>query len=71
MTENLYRQEALDNRNKSLYGEVVLTPPPKTWLITLMLVLVIGLISGLLFLGDIQTENGPISIFRWLLTRSG
>ena len=71
MTQDLYRQEALDNRNKSLYGEVVLTSPPKTWLITFILVLVTGIIGGLLFFGNVQTEDGPVSILRWLVTRSG
>lgn len=70
MTQDLYRQEALDNRNKSLYGEVVLTSPPKTWLITAILALVIGVITCALVFAQVSTDNGPISLLRWLLSRS-
>lgn len=71
MTQDLYRQEALDHRNKSLYGEVVLSSPPRTWFITLILAAVMLLLGGILLFGEIQTESGPESILSWLLSRSG
>ena len=71
MTDDLYRQEALDHRNKSLYGEVVLSSPPRTWFITLLLVAVMLLLGGILLFGDIQTDSGPVSVLRWLLSKGG
>lgn len=70
MTEDLYRKEALEHRDKSLYGEVILTSPPNTWLITFILIAVVGLIGLVLFFGRIGQETGSISILEWLLNRS-
>lgn len=63
MTDDLYRKEALQHRSRSLYGEVVLTAPPASWIITLILVCVMCLLIGLLIGVDI--ENQPL--WRWLL----
>ncbi len=71
MTQDLYRKEALDHRNKSLYGEVILTGPPRTWLITAILSIVLIIFAALLIFGQVKTDNGTVSLLRWLLTRSG
>lgn len=68
MTKDLYRKEALEHRSRSLYGEVVLTPPPGTWLLTFILTAVMVLIGGLLFFGQVQTDEGTISLLKWFMS---
>lgn len=67
MSNDLYRQEALDSNNRSLYGDVKLTPPPKTWLITILLVVLIFLLGAILLFGEIGEGDSRRSILKWLL----
>jgi len=67
MTENLYRKEALESRNKSLYGEIVLNSPPKTWWIIALLILTLGGVVSALFWGEIPTQDGPVRLIDWIL----
>jgi|GEM_PF-1470551 len=67
MTQNLYRKEALENRNRSLFGEIQLRSHPSTWVITVLLVLLTVLILSGLFIGKITVAGEDISLFDWLL----
>lgn len=67
MTESLYRKEALEARHRSLYGEIILKTPPKTWWITLLIALTLGGIIAALFWGKIPYEDGHITLIDWLL----
>ncbi len=71
MTEDLYRQEALDHKARGLYGEVTLSAPPASWLITFLLIIVLAILCAILFLGQIDTESGPISVLQWLTQKEG
>ena len=71
MTDELYRKEALAHRHRSLYGDVVLAAPLSTWFITLMICILCLILGAVLILADIQTNNGPVALWRWLLQRAG
>ncbi len=66
MNKSLYRKEALENRNRSLYGEIILRVPPSTVWITLLLVLLTGLILTGLFLGKVTLDSETLTLFDWL-----
>lgn len=66
---DLYRKEALEHRTRSLFGEVRLQAPPATWLITLLLVLLVGILLAALFLFEVQTDDGAVRLVDWLLGR--
>lgn len=68
MTNDLYRKEALEHRSRSLYGEVILTSPPGTWLLTFILAAVVIFVCGLLFFGQVQTDDGTLSIIDWFMS---
>ncbi len=70
MTQNLYRQEALDHQNRRLFGEVVLRSPPKVWWVLFLLVALFVIGAALLFAVDVQTSDGPARLIDWLLNRS-
>lgn len=64
---DLFRKEALENRSRALYGEVALRGPLSTWVLT-ALILILTLIGiGLLFGLTVQTDEGPMRLFNWLL----
>jgi len=64
---DLFRKEALENRSRALYGEVALRGPLSTWILT-GLILIFTLIGlGLLFGLTVQTGEGPMRLFTWLL----
>lgn len=65
----LYRKEALTPRSRSLSGEVIVHAHVPTLIITL-LILSAGLLAAcILFLGQVQTPDGAISVFKWLTGR--
>lgn len=66
MTDDLYRKEALEHRTRSLYGDVILTAPPTTWIVTFILVIVMALIVALLVIA--QIDGAPL--WKWLLGRA-
>jgi len=70
MTKELYRREALDHKHKGLYGEVILSAPPASWIITLIILLVSAILVAILFFGQVETQSGTISVFDWLLGRT-
>lgn len=67
MTQELYRKEALENRNRSLFGEIRLRADPAMWWVTLLLLALTALVFGGLFLGKISTGDETITLFEWLL----
>ena len=69
MTQDLYRKEALDHVTQRLYGEVVLKSPPASWVITLIILAVMGLFIALLFLTRIEDGVTSQSLLRWLISR--
>ena len=71
MTEELYRKEALAHRHRSLYGDVVLAAPVATWIITLIICALCLTIGAVLVLAEVQTDSGPVALWRWLLQRAG
>jgi len=69
MSQDLYRKQALEYRSRALFGEVILRGPISTWIITAILVaLVIVIITGL-FLFEVQTDSGPVSAFKWIISQ--
>ena len=64
MTDELYRKEALEHRTRSLYGEVILTAPPASWVVTFILIAVMALIVGLLVLA----KADGLPLWKWLLS---
>ena len=63
---NLFRKEALDHRSRALYGEVTLRAPLGSWIITLLLIAFAIILCAGLFMLQVPTENGAISLFEWL-----
>lgn len=66
MTQDLYRKEALENRNRSLYGEIALRTSPQSWMVLLLLSAVTALILAALLFLQIPTESGPLPVLNWL-----
>lgn len=51
MTDSLFRQEAINNQRERLLGDIILIQPMRNYLLTIILLLVIGLIIGFLLWG--------------------
>ena len=62
MTNDLYRKQAVEHSTRSLYGEVILTGPPGSWLVTLLLIFVMAIIAGLLIWAKV--DGTPL--WQWL-----
>ncbi|RKQ68903.1 hypothetical protein DES40_1678 [Litorimonas taeanensis] len=65
---DLFRKEALENRSRSLYGEVVLRSALSTWVLTGLILLIALLALFILFGLQVETEAGSMSVIKWLLT---
>jgi len=63
---DLYRKEALAHRSRALFGEVRLQAPPATWIITVLLAGLVVICLAALFLFDVQTEAGAVSLMDWI-----
>ena len=63
---DLYRKEALAHRSRALFGEVRLQAPPATWVITGLLVVLVGIVLAGLFLFPVQTDDGAVRLIDWL-----
>lgn len=63
---DLYRKEALAHRSRALFGEVRLQSPPATWVITALLVVLVGICLAGLFLFQVQTDDGAVRLIDWL-----
>jgi len=57
---NLFRKEALDHRSRALYGEVVLRAPLGTWVITALLIALVGILIAGLFLLQLPLSDSAI-----------
>ena len=67
MTQQLYRKEALENRNRSLFGEIRLRADPSMlWVTALLLVVTALVLSGLFFI-KISIGNETVTVFDWIL----
>lgn len=64
---DLFRKEAIENRSRALYGEVILKGPLSTWILTVIIILTAFIGIGLLFGLSVKTENHEVSLFTWLL----
>ena len=67
---SLFRKEALEHRSRALFGEVVLRASFASWIITGLLIAAISLLIGGLFFLNIETDNGPLRLLDWLLSRA-
>jgi len=65
---SLFRKEALEHRSRALFGEVILRGPIASWVITALLILVMGLLIAGLFLVSVKTDDGAIRLLDWLLS---
>ena len=63
---DLFRKEAINKRARGLFGEVRLQAPPGSWIITVLIVALVGILMAGLFLLQVQTEDGPIRLIDWL-----
>jgi hypothetical protein len=63
---DLFRKEALENRSRALYGEVVLKGPLGSWVLTGLVLIVAAIALFILFGLSVETEGGPVSLFQWL-----
>ena len=68
---DLYRKEALAHRSRALFGEVRLQSPPATWIITVLLVFLVGICLAALFLLHVETDVGDLRLIDWLLGKAG
>jgi len=66
---SLFRKEALEHRSRALFGEVVLRGPLASWFITLLLIIVVVMMIGGLFFLNVETDNGPMRLIDWLLSK--
>jgi len=66
---SLFRKEALEHRSRALFGEVVLRASLGSWLITGLLITVMALLVGGLFFLKIDTQDGPLHLLDWLLSK--
>ena len=64
---DLFRKEAIENRSRALYGEVILKGPLSTWILTVIIILTALIGIGLLLGLSVQTENREVSLLTWLL----
>lgn len=67
MTNDLYRKEAVDHSIRNLYGDVILTGPPGSWIVTLILISVMLIIGA----GLLWVEIDDLALWRWLWMRAG
>lgn len=63
---DLYRKEALAHRSRALFGDVRLQAPPATWIITALLIFLVGICLAGLFLFQVETVAGDIRLIDWL-----
>lgn len=70
MTDDLFRKEALKARSRSLTGDVVLRSRLPGWIVTLLLMALVALVLGALLGISIETEDGRVSLLRYLLALS-
>jgi len=66
---SLFRKEALEHRSRALFGEVVLRGSIVSWIITGLLILVMGLLIWGLFFINIETDNGSVRLLEWLFSK--
>ncbi len=64
---DLFRKEALENRSRALYGEVVLRGQLSTWILTAIIIIVFLIGLAILFGLRIDTEDGAVRLITWLL----
>jgi len=64
---DLFRKEAVENRSRALYGEVVLKGSLSNWILTGLVVLVALFAITLLFGLKVQTGDGAVRLITWLL----
>jgi len=69
MTEKLYRDEALKHQYRGLFGEVILSAPPASWVITVILIILFIVLGCIMMFGQVETDAGTVSILQWLLSR--
>lgn len=64
---DLFRKEALENRSRALYGDVILRGSLSSWILTALILLLAVIGLGLLFGLKVETENGAVNLITWLL----
>jgi len=64
---NLFRKEAMENRSRALYGEVILKGPIGTWVLTLLIILTAIAALGILFGLKVETDDRTVRLITWLL----
>lgn len=62
----LFREQALQQRRRSIYGQVILKGSLSSWIITALLAVIIILCGLYLCLAQVATDGGPITLWRWL-----
>jgi hypothetical protein len=66
---DLFRKEALENRSRALYGEVVLKGPLGSWVLTVLVLLAAAIALLILFRLTIETDDGALPLIQWLLAK--
>jgi len=64
---DLFRKEAMENRSRALYGEVILRGPLGSWVLTGLILVTVAVALALLFGLKVETEDGAIRLITWLL----
>jgi len=64
---DLFRKEAVENRSRALYGEVVLKGSIGNWVLTSLILLSVLIGLSILFALKVETDEGTVRLITWLL----
>lgn len=62
----LFRKQALAHKRRALYGDVILKASLSSWVLTACLVAIMAIVVCALLFGQVQTDDGPQALWRWL-----
>ena len=65
---DLFRKEAMENRSRALYGEVILRGHLGSWVLTGLILITALITLGILFGLKVETSDGPVRLISWLLS---
>lgn len=67
MTKELFRKEAVMHRSRALFGDVVLRGPIGSWVLTALILAVLGLAIAVGVFGRAQLGGEDVALWRWFM----